>query len=86
MYLNVLDTSKKFIFVDELQLPLEEEVKGLPKVRIIRLQERKGLAAARLQGAAEATGEILIFLDSRVEVTDGISCSILTKHFKEKEF
>ena len=38
------------------------------KVRILRLPERSGLIRARLAGIAEASAQILTFLDSHCEV------------------
>lgn len=48
--------------------PLYEYIKHLPKVKLMRLGERKGLVHARLEGAHVATGEVLVILDSHVEV------------------
>jgi polypeptide N-acetylgalactosaminyltransferase len=38
------------------------------KVKLIENQERQGLIKARMTGAKAATGEVIIFLDSHMEV------------------
>lgn len=62
-------------FTDEqwrsLQEPLAEYVQHLPKLRLVRLKERRGLMLARMEGAWRATGKVLIFLDSHIEATKG---------------
>ena len=40
-------------------------------VKVVHLEKRSGLTVARLRGAHVATGEILVFLDSHCEVTEG---------------
>ncbi len=69
---------KEIILVDDysnrtfLQRPLEEHlVKLSVPTSVLRMTQRSGLIKARLKGAAEATGEALVFLDAHCEVTPG---------------
>ena len=71
---------KEIILVDDasqkqhLKQKLEDYIKEMNskewenKVRVVRLKERDGLIGARLAGAKDATAEVLIFLDSHIEV------------------
>lgn len=54
----------------ELYEPLQNYVNRnfYGKVKIKNLSERKGLIVTRLEGARVATGEVLVFFDSHVEV------------------
>ncbi|XP_075331051.1 polypeptide N-acetylgalactosaminyltransferase 6-like isoform X2 [Odontesthes bonariensis] len=56
---------------DYLKTPLDEYVKQLQVVRVLRQRERKGLITARLMGAQAARGEVLTFLDSHCECFPG---------------
>ncbi|TRY87083.1 hypothetical protein DNTS_009165 [Danionella cerebrum] len=79
---SVLHTSpsiflKEIILVDDastaehLHENLEEFVKTLKIVKVVRQPERKGLITARLLGASKAQGEILTFLDAHCECFHG---------------
>ncbi|EDW73589.1 uncharacterized protein Dwil_GK16570 [Drosophila willistoni] len=65
---------KEIILVDDfsdrayLYVPLENYIaEHFKNVRVVRLTKRTGLIGARSEGARNATGEVLIFLDSHVE-------------------
>ena len=54
-----------FEMLDELKGKLDEHVKQFQgKVRIVRKTERQGLIRAKIEGAKEAKGDVVIFLDS----------------------
>ncbi|CAO1393138.1 unnamed protein product [Diamesa serratosioi] len=55
---------------DVLNEPLEKYVKDNfhGKVKVVKLQTRKGLIVARMEGAKVATSEVLVFLDAHIEV------------------
>ena len=54
-----------------LAAQLENYMADFPKVRIIREKERVGLIRARLSGARHAKGDVLTYLDSHCECTQG---------------
>ncbi|CAL4078011.1 unnamed protein product, partial [Meganyctiphanes norvegica] len=58
------DASTKEFLKDKLDKYVSE---NLPKVRVVHLAKRSGLIRARLAGAKEAKGDVIIFLDSHTE-------------------
>ncbi|CAI2349101.1 unnamed protein product [Caenorhabditis sp. 36 PRJEB53466] len=57
---------------EELKAPLDEHIKRFGgKVRLIRKHVRHGLIRAKLAGAREAVGDIIVFLDSHCEANHG---------------
>ncbi|XP_053732767.1 polypeptide N-acetylgalactosaminyltransferase 3 [Synchiropus splendidus] len=68
---------KEIILVDDasvdvhLKEQLDEYMKRLNIVRVVRQPERKGLITARLLGASVATGDTLTFLDAHCECYNG---------------
>ncbi|XP_064476145.1 polypeptide N-acetylgalactosaminyltransferase 5-like [Ornithodoros turicata] len=60
-----------FSDMNHLGKELDSYVAHLPKVRLLRLKKREGLARARMAGTAVSTGAVITFLDSHCECTNG---------------
>ncbi|XP_055872598.1 polypeptide N-acetylgalactosaminyltransferase 5-like isoform X2 [Biomphalaria glabrata] len=60
-----------FSDMDHLKKPLEDYVAKLGIVKIARMKQREGLIRARLTGFAVATADVVTFLDSHCECTEG---------------
>ncbi|OCT63544.1 polypeptide N-acetylgalactosaminyltransferase 3 [Xenopus laevis] len=77
MYTSPAILLKEIILVDDasvdeyLKDKLDEYVKQLQIVKVVRQKERKGLITARLLGASVATGDTLTFLDAHCECYHG---------------
>jgi polypeptide N-acetylgalactosaminyltransferase len=57
---------------EELKEKLDQYIKRFDgKVRMIRKKERHGLIRAKLAGAKEAKGDVVVFLDSHCEANEG---------------
>lgn len=67
---------KEIILVDDcstklnLKQPLDNHIRyNFPhKVHVLRLEKRSGLMRARLAGAENATGEVIVLMDAHIEV------------------
>ena len=56
------------------------------KIKLIENEERQGLIKARMTGAKAATGEVIIFLDSHMEVYNSWLPPLLGKFFVQWKF
>ncbi|CAG9810414.1 unnamed protein product [Chironomus riparius] len=65
--LLIHDVSEREYFKEKL----ENYIKKIPKIRLIRSHRRQGIISARILGARNAVGPVLIFIDSHCEVTTG---------------
>ena len=56
---------------EHLKTKLEEYLKNMPRIRLIRATKRLGIMRARILGADESTGDVIIFMDSHSEMNSG---------------
>ncbi|KAK3108799.1 hypothetical protein FSP39_016001 [Pinctada imbricata] len=56
---------------DDVKSVLEVHVKGMTKVKILRLSSSVGLMGSRQKGIENATSDIIVVMDSHMEVTAG---------------
>eukprot|EP00026_Physarum_polycephalum_P008987 Phypoly_transcript_09094.p1 GENE.Phypoly_transcript_09094~~Phypoly_transcript_09094.p1 ORF type:complete len:415 (+),score=71.53 Phypoly_transcript_09094:91-1335(+) len=58
----------QIIIIDDFSdMQVDSEIKVLPKVKVIRHTERRGLIHSRINGAKNANTKVLIFLDAHCE-------------------
>ncbi|ODN01160.1 putative polypeptide N-acetylgalactosaminyltransferase 9 [Orchesella cincta] len=57
--------------LENLGKELEEHIAAYPKVKLVRSKDRLGLIRARMMGANNAQGPVLVFLDSHIEASKG---------------
>ncbi|CAO1427106.1 unnamed protein product [Diamesa tonsa] len=57
--------------MSHLKKPLDDYIADYPKVKLVRSPVRLGLMKARMTGAVNSKGPVLIFMDSHFEVTTG---------------
>ena len=67
----LIQLNKPLFISGHLKADLDQYIEKFKKVKIIRSPERIGLTQARLLGADNAVGDVLVFLDSHCEATFG---------------
>ena len=67
----VYENPPNLSFSEDLKKKLEDWISPNPKIKLVRHSKREGLIRARITGAAAATGDVLVFLDSHCEANTG---------------
>ena len=68
-------------FLAHLHEQLSIYMKAFSMVKIVRMPERVGLIRARLAGLPESTAEVVTYLDSHCECTNGKLKTCISKKF-----
>ena len=67
-YLHEIVLVDDFSSLDHLKTKLDNYIKMLPNVHIVRTKKREGLIRGRMIGTQAAQADVLVFLDSHCEV------------------
>ena len=70
VYVYNMNQSYKY-FTEHLKTKLDIHISEMPKVRIIRLPTSQGLMASRQAGIDAASADVIVVMDSHMEVADG---------------
>ena len=85
-YMAYTPKNKRFFFIlAHLKDQLTDYMKAYSIVKIVRMPERVGLIRARLAGLPYSTAEVVTYLDSHCECTNGKSKStfMMNKHYND---
>lgn len=66
-----------YFFLDHLKESLEDYVKPMEKVKLVRTDQREGLIRARIIGVKAAESPVIVFLDSHCECAEGFFITLL---------
>ena len=85
IWLTLQKTKDFFLILAHLKDQLTDYMKAYSIVKIVRMPERVGLIRARLAGLPYSTAEVVTYLDSHCECTNGKSKStfMMNKHYND---